>query len=169
MTLRRVILATLAVAAFGYAGAAQRPVAGDESMQVLQWVMRANEYLRCGRSLAEAASAYIGRVQDAAATASTLLALAERAKTVDAGAASAEQPRLACMAEARCVPGAGVVPATVVKLCSVDRRSMDQDFLDRRAVRWDGSALPVFTVGKMPVPSPDFWKAASWRLVRVTM
>lgn len=167
MTLRRVILAALAAAAFGYAGAAQRPAAGDDAMQVLQWVMRANEYLRFGRSLAEAASAYLGRVQDAAATASTLLAMAERASGADAGAV--ELPRLACVEEAPCVPGGGLVPGTVLKLCSVDRRSVDRDLVVRRAVCWNGSVLPGFTVGNMPVPSPEFWKATSRKLVRVTM
>lgn len=159
MTLRRFILAALAAAAFGYAGAAQRPARGDEPMQTLQWVTRAGEYLRLGRALLDTAANYALQARDAVATASTVLALARHLDRVEAMPVRAELPRTACVPVVPGLPNAGSVPVTIVTRCSVDRR----------VVLWEGAGLPAVTVGRAPMPSPALWRVASRRPLRVTM
>jgi hypothetical protein len=158
MTLRRLTLAALAAAAFGYAGVTQRPATGDESVQVLQWTMRAGEYLRLGRVLVETVGNYIGHARGAAATVSTLIALAERAECANVAPVSpvsSESLALVRVAKVPCVPMARSLSARAVMLCSVDRHE----------VLWEGKPLLVHP----PMPWSDVWRTASRRFVRVTM
>lgn len=158
MTLRRLTLAALAAAAFGYAGATQRPATGDESVQVLQWTMRAGEYLRLGRALVETVGNYIGHARGAAATVSTLIALAERAECADVAPVSpvsSESLALVRVAKVPCVPMARSLSARAVMLCSVDRHE----------VLWKGEP----SLAQPPMPWSDVWRTASRRFVRVTM
>jgi hypothetical protein len=158
MTLRRLTLAALAAAAFGYAGVTQRPATGDESVPVLQWTMRAGEFLRLGRALVETVENYIGHARGAAATVSTLIALAERAECANVSPVSpvsSESLALVRVAKVPCVPMARSLSARAVMLCSVDRHE----------VLWEGEPSLVHP----PMPWSDVWRTASRRFVRVTM
>jgi hypothetical protein len=155
MTLRRLTLTALAAAAFGYAGATQRPATGDESVQLMQWAMRASEYLRLGRALVETVGNYVGHARGATETVSTLLALAERAERDNRTPVASESLRLVRVAESPDGPMVRSVSARGVMLCSVEHH-------DAR-----GTGAPL--LAKPPMAWSNAWRTAPRRFVRVTM
>lgn len=158
MALRRVIFAALAFAAIGYAGAAQRPAVADPSSQLLQVVAQANECFRLGRLLVDTVVTYLGHAKHAAATGSTLLALAQPTAQ---GSESQDHPapnlpptdRGLCMFIA---PQAPAAPIGMMRGCTVHRGTTGA------TPAW----MPASLMRK-PSPMPPF--QMSRRVVRVML